>query len=122
MNHLSSFRIAFLKQEGLRDERRQEVHLGNLETVLVVMVDEDCSSTTILRSFPGQMKTCWNRDIPVPRNESLVVVELRLWSALSIAAVVNSLLQRLVGQTTFSFSNQRQTSFPRSMDMLITLS
>ena len=47
---------------------------------------------------------CWNSDIPVPWNESCEVVELGLWSMLSIAAVVKRPPLGCGGHTACSIS------------------
>lgn len=74
-------------------------------------------------SFPFTSDVgCWAREIAVPWNESLKVVELGLWSILSTAAVVNNLFHTLDGQTTASLSYLAVTLLAMSVEIDSTLS
>ena len=47
---------------------------------------------------------CWNNEIPVPWKDSVAVLELGLWSMLSIAPHINTFFLRFGGQTIESRS------------------
>jgi len=66
--------------------------------------------------FHNNLEGCWKRDISIPWNGSVLVVELRLWLRLSTAAVVNRLHFKVGGQTHFSCSNKFTDLWEMSAD------
>ncbi len=86
---------------------------------VVVTVSSGCLVYGAPRTF---MFGCCNSEMPVSWNESWALVELVLWSILSIGPVGNSSCFSSGRQTAPSLWKKRQILFPKLVEMFITLS